>query len=71
MKYCAREPFLAVRYEQLRTLKFLTITAGSIITLQSEVHKSGLVSVLYEGQIVTAFMRDIEARADMVQPASA
>ena len=71
MKYCASEPFLAVRYEQLRTLKFLTITAGSIITLQSEVHKSGLVSVLYEGQIVAAFMRDIEARADMVQPASA
>jgi hypothetical protein len=64
--YRAREPFLAVRYDQPRPFKFVTIASGSIITLQSEVHPSGLVSLLYDGQIVGAFMRDIEARAEKV-----
>jgi hypothetical protein len=66
MTYRARESFLAIRYDQLRSFKFVTITSGSIFTLQSEVHPSGLVSLLYDGQILAAFMKDIEANADVV-----
>ena len=52
MTYRAREPFIAVVYNQPRPFKFVTINPGSIITLQSEVRRSGLVSLLYDGQIV-------------------
>jgi len=42
-------------------------TPGSIIILQSEVHPSGFVSLLYDGLIVAAFMKDILAKADVVK----
>ncbi|HTA69440.1 MAG TPA: hypothetical protein VK776_14215 [Bryobacteraceae bacterium] len=67
VSYRARESFLAVRYDQQVRVRFTTITAGAIIALQSEVHPSGLVSVLYNGQIVAVFMKDIESRADVVE----
>ena len=67
MTYRAREPFLAFRYDSSVPRRFITITAESVITLQSEVHPSGLVSVLYNGQIVTVFMKDIEMRAEVVE----
>ena len=71
MTYRAREPFLAFRYDPSVPRRFITITVGSIVTLQSDVHPSGLVSVLYNGQIVSAFMKDIEARAEVVEDTSA
>jgi len=66
MTYQVQEPFLAVRDGQARPA-FATITEGSIITVTGEVQHSGLVDVLYDGEIVAAFMRDIEARADVVE----
>jgi hypothetical protein len=65
--YRARESFLSVRYDQPTPFKFVTVAPGSIITLQSAVHPSGLVSVLYDGQISVAFMKDIEAKAEMIE----
>jgi hypothetical protein len=62
MRYRARKAFLAVRYGPF---KFVTIKVGSVITLQSDVHPSGLVSVLYDGQIVSVFKEDIEAKTDV------
>ena len=67
MTYRAREPFLAFRYDPSVPRRFMTITAESVFTLQSEVHPSGLVSVLYNGQIVAVFMKDIEMRAEAVE----
>jgi hypothetical protein len=67
MTYCVQEPFLAIRNEQSRPFVFVTITEGSIIRVKGEVLQSGLVDVLYEGQIVAAFMRDIEARGLLVE----
>jgi len=32
-----------------------------------EVQQSGLVDVFFDGQIVAAFMRDIKARAELVE----
>ena len=67
MTYCVQEPFLAIRNEQSRPFVFVTITEGSIISVKGDVLKSGLVDVLYDGQIVAAFMRDIETRALLVE----
>jgi hypothetical protein len=66
MTYCAIEPFVAVVYDQPRQFNFVTIDAGSIMTVKGEVHRSGLVSVLCDGQIVAVFRRDIETKAEIV-----
>ena len=62
---------MAVRDNPPGPLTFVTITPGSIITIKGEVQQSGLVDVLYDGQIVAAFMRDVEARADVVEASTA
>jgi hypothetical protein len=66
MTYRAREAFMAVRDDLQGPFTFVTITPGSIITVKGEVLQSGLVDVLHNGQIVAAFMRDIDARTDIV-----
>jgi hypothetical protein len=68
MTYQVRERFIAVRDEPPAPFAFVTITAGSTLKISGEVQQSGLVDVMYDGQIVAAFMRDIEARAEMVSP---
>ena len=67
MTYRVQEPFLAVRNERTRPCVFVTIMEGSIITVIGEVQQSGLVDVRYDGEIVAAFMRDIETRAVPVE----
>jgi hypothetical protein len=67
MTYQVQEPFLAVRDEPPRPFAFVTITEGSVITVTGEVQQSGLVDVLYDGEIVAAFLRDIESRAVAVE----
>jgi hypothetical protein len=64
--YYVREPLLAVRNEPGRSTVFLTIVPGSVITLKGEVQLSGFVDVLYEGQIVLVFKRDIDLHADRI-----
>jgi hypothetical protein len=71
MTYRVQQPFLVVRDEPTRPFVFVTVTEGSIITIAGEVQKSGLVDVRYDGGIVAAFMRDIEARAEVVEDTSA
>jgi hypothetical protein len=66
MTYRAREAFMAVRDDLHGPFTFVTITPGSIITVKGEVLQSGLVEILHNGQIVAAFKRDIDARAEMV-----
>ena len=66
MTYYVREPLLAVRNEPGRSTVFLTIVPGSVITLKGEVQLSGFVDVLYEGQIVLVFKRDIDLHADRI-----
>lgn len=67
MTYRVHEPFIAVTDGQSRPFAFVTITKGSTITIKGEVQQSGLVDVLYEGKVVAAFMRDIQARAQLVE----
>jgi hypothetical protein len=67
MTYEVCGSFLGVRDEPPKPFAFITITPGSVIEVIGEVQQSGLVDVLYDGQIVAAFMRDIQARAEMVE----
>ena len=66
MTYHVREPFIAVRDEPPAPFAFTTVLQGATIKVLGEVQQSGLVDVLYDGQIVAVFMRDIEAKADLV-----
>ena len=67
MNYCVRAPFIAVRSPEDGSFRFITVHAGSVITIAGTVECTGLVDIRYEGKIVTAFMRDIEARSELVQ----
>ena len=67
MTYRASAAFLAVRSDPSGPSTFVTIQAGSIITVKGEALQSGLVDVLHNGQTVAAFMRDIESRAERLQ----
>ena len=66
MTYRAKEAFMAVRDDPPRAFTFVTIPPGAIIVVEGEVLQSGLVNVLYDGQIFGVFMRDIDARAEIV-----
>jgi hypothetical protein len=67
MTYQTIEAFIAVSYEEPKPFKFVTINAGSIVTVKGEVRGSGLVSLLHDGQIVAAFRQDIETKAEIVE----
>jgi CheY-like chemotaxis protein len=64
VRYRVRQPILAMRSEVGMANMFMTIESGSVITVKGDPEQeSGLVKVLYEGQIVKVYMRDIEIRA--------
>ena len=62
MTYRVLKPLLAIRHEPGVATVLLTIAPGSLITVRAEVEETGFVDVLYEGQIVKVYMRDIEDR---------
>ena len=64
--YRVRDSFQAIRNEPPKPFRFITITQGSIIMVKGQL-QLGLVEVLYHGQIVAVFMRDIDAKADPIE----
>lgn len=70
MTYRVRKALQVIRDEPPKPFSFVEIMPGSIIRVNGEVQNSGLVDVLYDGQIFGAFMRDIEARAEKVESVS-
>ena len=68
MTYRVREPFLAVRDDPARQSAFFTVTPGTIIVVKSEPDLSALVEIECEGQILTAFIRDIKDRCEPIGP---
>jgi hypothetical protein len=44
----------------------LTLEAGTIVTVVGQAQRSGLVDVLYKGETVAMFMRDLQDRADII-----
>jgi hypothetical protein len=67
MKYRVLKPLLAIRREPGVAAVFVTIPPGSLIILNGAVEPTGFVDVLYDGQIVKVYMRDVEERADRVE----
>ena len=67
MRFRALKPLLAIRHKPGVAAVLVTIPPGSVITLEGEVEETGFVDVLYQGQIVKVFMRDIENGADRVE----
>ena len=70
MTYRVRKALQVIRDEPPKPFSFVEIMPGSIIRVNGEVQKSGLVDVLYDGQIFGAFMRDIETRTEKVESVS-
>lgn len=68
MRYRIREPFVAVRPSDGNGFQFLTLHPGDLIVIRGSVQESGLVDVVYDGVVIAAFMRDIEARAELEAP---
>jgi hypothetical protein len=62
MKYRVKEAFIAVRQTADGKSQFVTMEVGNIFTIRGE-ERAGLVKVLYRGQIVAVFLKDIEHRA--------
>jgi len=67
MKYHVRESLSAVLKEPAGSIAFMTIDAGSIITVKGDVQEFGFVEANYGGEEVLVFMRDLEVRADRVE----
>jgi hypothetical protein len=67
MKYHVRESLSAVLKEPAGSIAFMTIDAGSVITVKGDVGAYGFVEANYGGDEVLVFMRDLELRADRVK----
>jgi hypothetical protein len=67
MKYYVREPLSSVFKEPADSIAFLTIDAGSVITVKGDVGLYGFVEANYGGDDILVFMRDLELRADRVE----
>ena len=65
--YRVLKPLLAIRHEPGVATVLLTIAPGALFTLKGEVEATGFVDVLYEGQVVKVYMRDIEESALRVE----
>lgn len=67
MGYRVRMPFVAVRSGGDGTFRFVSIEAGTVITVKGQTQHSGLVEIHYGGETVAAFMRDIEDRCERIE----
>jgi hypothetical protein len=67
MKYHVLKSLLAVLKEPVGSIAFLTIDAGSVITVKGDVRLYGFVEANYGGDDILVFMRDIEEHADRVR----
>lgn len=67
MKYRVKTPFLAV-YRAHGKSQFVNMEPGHAFTLRGEERK-GLINVLYQGRIVSVFVKDIEERAQKIKAA--
>jgi hypothetical protein len=65
--YRVLKPLLAIRHEPGVAAVLLTLSPGSLFTLKGEVEETGFVDVLYAGQVVKVYMRDIEESAERVE----
>ena len=63
--YLVKAPFLAVCRDRAEKA-FLTIPPESRISIEGRVNDSGLVEIRYQGDVLLAFMTDIDERAELL-----
>ena len=61
-QYRVVSSFIAIKPGDDETCNIITIPSGSTIEIQGLGLQSGLVDILVNGQVVAAFMRDIQDR---------
>ena len=66
MVYLVRESFEAVLRPDASSLGYVTVMPGSTVTVLGEAEQSGIVKISYLDRIATASMRDIRAKAKLV-----
>ena len=68
-KYRVKLPIAAVRLSSAGMYESVALEPGAIISAKVErtVLRSGLVNVLYQGKELSAYLRDIEDRAELVE----
>jgi hypothetical protein len=77
VRYLVNKPFVAVCRKTKAafisigdSFSFITVDTGSTIVIQASVQRSGLVDIVVDGVVVTAFMDDIERHAEPIQVAA-
>ena len=67
--YRVKAPFAAVYSKAGGLIEAVVLEPGGIITVHSEhtVLRSGLVELLYGDQILSAYLHDIQDRAELVE----
>ena len=67
--YHVKTPFVAIYRKAEGVFESVTLEPGEIISVQDghTVLRSGLVDLLYNGTVLTAYLRDIEDRAERVE----
>lgn len=63
--YLVKAPLLAVCRDRAEKA-FLTVPRESLISIEGPIEESGLVEIRYRGDILLAFMSDIEERAELL-----
>jgi hypothetical protein len=66
MIYLVREPFEAVMRPDASSLGYITIMAGSTVTVLGEAEQPGTVRISYIDRIAIAYLRDIREKAILV-----
>ena len=73
MQYRVKTTFMAVRSDDRASLhrrfSFVSLRTGTVIAIRGLVQRSGLVDIECDGHILSAYMRDIEGRAELTEAA--
>lgn len=65
VRYHVLSPFIAIKPLE-DGYKIITIPTGCTIEISGEVQRSGLIDVVFEGETVAVFLRDIDGRAEQL-----
>jgi hypothetical protein len=78
LRYIVKKPFVAVSRKTNTafisiggSFSFVTVDTGSTIVIYGSVQRSGLVDIVVDGTIATAFMDDIERHAELIKVVAA
>jgi hypothetical protein len=68
--YQLREAIVAVSRDARSRTSIFTLAAGSVLTLKNAALDSGLVDAEWQGSIISVFVQDLKARADLTRSIS-